>query len=776
MGFAKTELIVRLVLSTATILGFSKIIIGAPAFAQASSEVSDPLLIPDLFVTSDILSLPRVMQIPGPPSKSQTSTPFNLSPDKTRIDSEKVGEVQNFIQQGNRFFDQKLYQQASGLYGQAQELLKDIGFGQNQCEFQANVVKDKSSNNTTVSGGSSSNGNGTSVNVQTSSSSRSSSSSSSTITHTSSNSQPFNRRNDILSSYYDLGKAYFRLAQVSGNDSLLERSKILITKVAQELGVFTHRESTIPGQQSFLSTDSSATFQVLISSEQSTSSSSACVTNSDYTLEAKIFHLLEQVYLAQKNTDEALKVSEAGRTIQVDKTIAYNLSRSGNEKLSQIAKDLSRGLTLDDIKQLSIDEKATIVSYSTDSALAPTKVYIWVIRGGQIHHSSNDLNKISFDQLNLANLATSEPNRGKMQALLRGTRTTLKNGSLTQGEYQKSEEILYQLLIAPIEKWLPKNPDEHVVFVPHDALFFVPFPALRNPSTGQYLIDNHTIRTAPNLRSLKLSREKRPMQNGKVLVVGNPKTSRDDLKGAEKEANVIAKLFKAKQRDVDILLTEDATRKNVISKMRGSEIIHLAAHGILDTDTPVSTENASNTLSMSSESDFGSLLAQAAAQISNLSGSELLSTTRMNSVGFGRSPNSENALKLFAGAIALTPQGGDDGLLTASEILSMDLKANLVVLSACDTGRGPLTAGGVIGLPLSLSLAQVPNIMVSLWAVPDTPTSQLMEEFYNQLLKDPSADKAKALREAMLNVKKMENGKYKAPVNWAAFTLMGTSN
>ena len=60
--------------------------------------------------------------------------------------------------------------------------------------------------------------------------------------------------------------------------------------------------------------------------------------------------------------------------------------------------------------------------------------------------------------------------------------------------------------------------------------------------------------------------------------------------------------------------------------------------------------------------------------------------------------------------------------------------------------------------------------------MPDTPTSQLMMEFYKQLLNDPNTDKAKALRTAMRTVKQMENGKYKDPVNWAAFTLIGTSH
>jgi len=111
--------------------------------------------------------------------------------------------------------------------------------------------------------------------------------------------------------------------------------------------------------------------------------------------------------------------------------------------------------------------------------------------------------------------------------------------------------------------------------------------------------------------------------------------------------------------------------------------------------------------------------------------------------------------------------GNDNGLLTSSEILDLKLHAELVVLSACDTGKGKLTGDGVIGLYRSLISAGVPSVIVSLWAVPDAPTAALMMEFYQNLQKNP--DKAQALRQAMLTT--MKN--HPEPKNWAAFTLIG---
>ncbi len=91
-----------------------------------------------------------------------------------------------------------------------------------------------------------------------------------------------------------------------------------------------------------------------------------------------------------------------------------------------------------------------------------------------------------------------------------------------------------------------------------------------------------------------------------------------------------------------------------------------------------------------------------------------------------------SGIRDIPGAIALAPSAASDGLLTSAEILTMKLNAELVVLSACATGRGDITGDGVVGLSRALITAGVPSIIVSLWLVPDAPTSELMREFYRQ--------------------------------------------
>jgi CHAT domain-containing protein len=117
--------------------------------------------------------------------------------------------------------------------------------------------------------------------------------------------------------------------------------------------------------------------------------------------------------------------------------------------------------------------------------------------------------------------------------------------------------------------------------------------------------------------------------------------------------------------------------------------------------------------------------------------------------------------------IALTPSGDDDGFLTAEEIFDLKLNAGLVVLSACDTGRGKITGDGVIGLSRSFISAGVPSVLVSLWKVNDTATAYLMHEFYQNW--QQGHNKAQALRQAMLTTMQQ----YPGVENWAAFTLIG---
>jgi CHAT domain-containing protein len=297
-----------------------------------------------------------------------------------------------------------------------------------------------------------------------------------------------------------------------------------------------------------------------------------------------------------------------------------------------------------------------------------------------------------------------------------------------QAQRQQQLQQLHQLLIEPIAQSLPTDPNQRVIFIPHQDLFLVPFAALVD-GNGDYLIENHTILTAPSIQVLDLTYQQAIANNARSdrptnsLIVGNPimpsiwdpQTNQSEplsnLPGAEREAIAIAKAL-----DTNALLSGSASKAAVVAQMPNARIIHLATHGLLE---------------------YGS-------------------------------PEDSGVLDV-PGAIALAPSANESGLLTAAEILQMDLNAELVVLSACDTGRGRITGDGVIGLSRAFVTAGVPSLMVSLWAVDDDATAEWMVTFYDQW--QQTGDKAQAVRQAMLTT--MEN--HPDPRLWAAFTLIGSA-
>jgi CHAT domain-containing protein len=119
------------------------------------------------------------------------------------------------------------------------------------------------------------------------------------------------------------------------------------------------------------------------------------------------------------------------------------------------------------------------------------------------------------------------------------------------------------------------------------------------------------------------------------------------------------------------------------------------------------------------------------------------------------------------------PARAEDGLLQMYEIFNMKLNADLVVLSACETGLGKDVKGeGLIGLTRAFLYAGTPSVVVSLWKVEDRSTADLMVRFYRHL-KGGKLSKAEALRQAQLEL--IREGKFTHPYHWAPFVLVGKS-
>ncbi|MDX2241723.1 MAG: CHAT domain-containing tetratricopeptide repeat protein [Leptolyngbyaceae cyanobacterium bins.302] len=438
--------------------------------------------------------------------------------------------------------------------------------------------------------------------------------------------------------------------------------------------------------------------------------------------QVQAYEQLQTALVAQNKVEQALEIAERGRARAFVELLARRL------KPVEAAKSTVQPLTLTQIRQVAKTQKATLVEYSI---IGNETLYIWVVKPD---------GTIVFRQVSLRSaLAANRDNLADYIEAVRlvGLGVRGRGTVPTGGDRPTSTQLqqLYQLLIAPVADQLPQEPGARIVFIPHNALFLVPFAALQNPS-GKYLIEQYTIAISPSIQVLQLTQQQGHRQQpvsdraktlaavarlNPALIVGNPAMPKirivageppeqlSSLPGAEIEAMAIASLLQT-----SALIGKQATEQTVVQQLPTQRLIHLATHGLLD--------------------DFK---------------------------GLG-----------VPGAIALAPDANSpssDGLLTANEILDLKLNADLVVLSACDTGRGRITGDGVIGLSRSLLSAGSSSVIVSLWAVSDASTALLMTEFYQALLQNP--DKAIALRQAMLKTLQQ----YPTPRDWAAFVFIGAA-
>jgi len=244
-----------------------------------------------------------------------------------------------------------------------------------------------------------------------------------------------------------------------------------------------------------------------------------------------------------------------------------------------------------------------------------------------------------------------------------------------------------------------------LVIVPQGALHYLPFAALHDGS--EFFIDRFKYRVLPSASVIELLNT-HPAANHSLslLALGNPDLGdpRYALPGAEQEVENLGKLMPSAR----IVVHRNAT-ETLLKQYGGlARYVHIASHGQFNPQHPL------------------------------------------------------------ASRLLLAPDKDNDGNLTVAELYDLKLDADMVVLSACQTGLGDVESGDdVIGLTRGFLYAGASNIIASLWVVDDKATSLLMTDLYKQL---DTTDKETALRDAQLDVKANYNSH---PFYWAAFQLTG---
>ena len=278
---------------------------------------------------------------------------------------------------------------------------------------------------------------------------------------------------------------------------------------------------------------------------------------------------------------------------------------------------------------------------------------------------------------------------------------------------EPSLPLLHEMIIAPVADLLQEL---EIIIVPDRSLYQVPFAALTDEG-GKYLSETFRIRIVPSLSTLKLIQDSPTDYHSQTgaLIVGDPEVGEVMLKDrrikfiplpcARKEAEMIGELL-----DVQPLLGQYATKKAVLQMIHSVSLIHFAAHGDAE-----------------------------------------------------------------RGEIALAPADTSTGipqekdyLLTMSDISQVQLRAKLVVLSCCHSGRGQIRAEGVVGIARAFLGSGARSVLVALWAIEDKATEQLMRRFYEHLVRGVSA--SESLHETM---KWMRGNGFTKVSEWAPFMLIG---
>ncbi|MDT8445470.1 MAG: CHAT domain-containing protein [bacterium] len=356
------------------------------------------------------------------------------------------------------------------------------------------------------------------------------------------------------------------------------------------------------------------------------------------------------------------------------------------------------------------------------------------------------------------------PPAGDIDALVRSYRDTLVNPLVDENDdsnelIQDMTQIhlatglkLYRQLIAPL---IEKSEDhKKLLIIPDGVLYYLPFETTlvkihapsdtRYPKGREYLLFEHAVRYAPSASVLatiedQLARRDPAKTKARKDFIGfgdpeygpekadeanfkfNPALKAQGfydlarLFGTRSELNNISEIFADSNQ---VYLREEAQESRVKSSLQGYKYVHFATHGILDEKNPE-----------------------------------------------------------FSGVVLnlVQPDGVEDGFLQTSEVFDLKVDADLVVLSACETGLGKVIKGeGMVGLTRSFLFAGSPSIVVSLWSVADDSTAQLMIHFYKNL--NQGMGKTEALRQAKITLLRQQDGDYLPyadPFFWGPFILNG---
>ena len=422
------------------------------------------------------------------------------------------------------------------------------------------------------------------------------------------------------------------------------------------------------------------------------------------------YYGLCSLHITQGNVPEALCTAERGRARALVDLLSKNYGIQG--------RDNSHEIFVNSIRNLSINNQSTIIFM----ALVDGNIFFWIVEGGEIQFklSKFELGEeikivdhlkvprrrlvLECEDRSLSAYYRKHPSPAEMKD---------KSRQRLVEEEEENEEsslhLLYEKFFAPVADLVQR---QDVIIVPEGYLFMVPFCALHD-TDGRFLSETFRIRLIPSLTALKLIQACPDDYHSATgaLIVGDPtvhpRTGLPPLPEARKEAQEIAELL-----GVSATVGDEASKTQVLRRIREVSLIHIAAHG--------DAERGEIALAPSCSSK--------------------------------RIPRKE------------------DFMLTMEDVAKVGIRAKLVVLSCCHSGKGEvMQSEGVVGISRAFLASGARSVLVSLWAVDDKATKEFMIRFYGHLARD-KLSASEALHQTM---KWMRESKRYIVKDWAPFVLIG---
>ncbi|CAH3151089.1 unnamed protein product, partial [Pocillopora meandrina] len=275
---------------------------------------------------------------------------------------------------------------------------------------------------------------------------------------------------------------------------------------------------------------------------------------------------------------------------------------------------------------------------------------------------------------------------------------------------------LYDIVMKPVADLIQ---GDELLIIPDGSLWIAPYAALKD-GNSKYLCESFTIRVVPSLASLRLIADCPDdyHKSSDALLVGDPWVSEvtnsdgekvlEQLPCAKEEVEMIGEIL-----NITPITGRKATKREVLKRLSSVSLVHFAAHGCPETG--------------------------------------------------------EIALTPDLDRISTVPTEKEDYILTIRDVLNVQLRAKLVVLSCCHSGRGEIKAEGVVGIARAFMGAGARSVVVSLWAIDDEATLEFMKCFYQHLAEGKST--SKSLNLAMKSLR--ESDEFHDIKYWAPFMLIG---